>query len=185
MERQSYVDFCAIVVGTALALAVSIVFLHFGSVIGLTVETDGPWSPETVVGQIITINLWMLWVQVLSSILGGYVAGRMRMPAVGASVHEREVRDGIHGLSVWAVGTVLVAVAAGFTAAIAALSPEVSATTPAEALELDEKAAIVVAFAMAASALVSAVAAWWAGTKGGEHRDDGVDFSKTISFRKL
>ncbi|HEX7108579.1 MAG TPA: hypothetical protein VF224_05000, partial [Aestuariivirga sp.] len=37
---------------------------------------------------------------------------------------------------------------------------------------------ILLAFMTAASLLISGVAAWWAATTGGKHRDDGVDHSK-------
>jgi hypothetical protein len=38
---------------------------------------------------------------------GGYLAGRMRRRALDASEHESDVRDGTHGLLVWALGTLL------------------------------------------------------------------------------
>jgi hypothetical protein len=46
--------------------------------------------------------------------LGGYIVGRMRdrLPEGGAT--DREVRDGTHGLLVWAVGTLLTAAIIGF-----------------------------------------------------------------------
>jgi hypothetical protein len=38
---------------------------------------------------------------------GGYLTGRMRRRAFDATPHESDVRDGTHGLLVWALGTLL------------------------------------------------------------------------------
>jgi hypothetical protein len=116
MERQTYVDLPAIIAGTSIALAISIILLHFGSMMGIAITPDAEWNADTAYGQIITICLWGLWVQVLASLIGGYIAGIIRAPAVGSSTHEREMRDGIHGLTVWAFGTVLTAVGAAAVA---------------------------------------------------------------------
>lgn len=186
MENQTNVDLPAIIAGTAVALAISIILLHFGQIIGLAVTPDAEWDPETVSGQVITICLWSLWVQLLASLIGGYIAGRIRAPMIDANPHEREMRDGIHGLSVWAFGTVLIAVGAAIATAVAALSPEATeqAEIAAEILQRNETIATIAAFSTAAGSLVSAVASWWAATKGGEHRDEGTDLSRIVSFRK-
>jgi hypothetical protein len=42
---------------------------------------------------------------------------------------------------------------------------------------------VLMAFITAASLLISAVAGWWAATKGGEHRDDAVDHSRYLHWR--
>lgn len=186
MERQTFVDLPAIIAGTSIALAISIILLHFGSMMGIAITPDAEWNPDTAYGQIITICLWGLWVQVLASLIGGYIAGIIRAPAVGSSTHEREMRDGIHGLTVWAFGTVLAAVGAAVMLAIATLTPEGEAEVrqAAEILDLNESAAIITGFSTASVSLVSAVAAWFAATKGGEHRDEGADLSRYVSFRK-
>jgi hypothetical protein len=185
-HSHSNVDLPAIIAGTAVALAISIILLHFGQIIGFTLTPEEAWDPETVAGQVITICLWGLWVQLLSSLVGGYITGRVRAPVEGASAHEREMRDGIHGLSVWAFGTVSIAIGAAVVAALAATSPEAQeqAELAAEVLQRNETVAVIAAFSTASVSLVSAVASWWAATKGGEHRDDGVDMSRQFSFRK-
>lgn len=187
MEKQtSYVDLPAIIVGTAVALAISIIFLHFGSMLGFSFDSGAQWNPDTAFGQVITICLWGLWIQVLASLIGGYIAGRMRVPVAGSNAHEREMRDGIHGLSVWAFGTVLTAIGAALLIAITTLTPsgEAEVQRAAEILELNDSAAVVTGFSTAAVSLVSAVAAWFAATKGGDHRDEGTDLSRIVSFRK-
>ncbi|KRE11721.1 hypothetical protein ASE66_24750 [Bosea sp. Root483D1] len=55
-----------------------------------------------------------------ASAAGGYLSGRMRRPAAEESMHERHVRDGAHGLVVWAIGELLIAgLAASSVAGIA------------------------------------------------------------------
>lgn len=186
MERQTFVDLPAIIAGTAIALAISIILLHFGSMMGLALAPDAELNADTAYGQVITICLWGLWVQVLASLIGGYIAGIIRAPAVGSSTHEREMRDGIHGLTVWAFGTVLAAIGAAVMIAMAALTPEGEAQIgrAASILDINETAAVITGFSTAAVSLVSAVAAWFAATKGGEHRDEGTDLSRYVSFRK-
>jgi hypothetical protein len=181
-----YVDLPAIIAGTILALAISVILAHFGSSVGLAYTTEAEWDQDTAIGKLVAMGLWLLWVQVLASLAGGYVAGRMRQSVPGAREHEREMRDGIHGILVWAAGTVAVVVGVAMASALAAAvttDPE-AAERAEEVLDMQRNAGVIVAFATAAASLVSGVAAWWAATLGGEHRDQGVDHSRYVSFRR-
>jgi hypothetical protein len=112
--RGGYVDWAAIFAGTALAVALSLVLLTFGSAIGLSVVSFEPREGASLFWLGIVSGLWFIWVAITSFGAGGYLAGRMRRPAPGASVDEVEVRDGAHGLLVWAVATIFgAALAAG------------------------------------------------------------------------
>ena len=106
---RSYLDWPAIFGGIVLASAISIVLLAFGSGLGLSV---GDFSSKgAAFGTGVAAAIWFLWVEISSFMAGAYLAGRLRMPVVAKSVHETEVRDGSHGLVVWAgcvvLGTVL------------------------------------------------------------------------------
>lgn len=185
-SSSSYVDLPAIIAGTILALAISLVFLQFGSAIGLSISAKTEWEEGSAFGRMLATGLWILWIQILASLAGGYLAGRMRRPVAGGAEHEREMRDGMHGLLVWASGTIAVAVGAAIAAALASLAPETAAAAErTEALiRLEENAAIIIAFTAAATSFISAVAAWWAATMGGEHRDNAIDHSRYVSFRR-
>lgn len=112
--RSSYVDWGAIFAGTAVALALSAVLLTFGSAIGLSAVSFEPGEGASLFWVGIASGLWFIWVAVTSFGAGGYVAGRLRRRVDGAGIDEIEVRDGTHGLVVWAVGTILgVMMAAG------------------------------------------------------------------------
>lgn len=108
-EHGSYVDWPAIIAGAIIASAVSFLFLAFGSAIGLSLteplgRTDAPlfWGA-------IAIGLWIVWVQVSAFLAGGYVTGRLRRRHFTGNEHEVDVRDGLHGLLVWATGIVIMA----------------------------------------------------------------------------
>jgi hypothetical protein len=105
---HSYVDWCAIALGTVIAAAISIVLLTFGTGVGLSMIS--PYRGEGVSAPMyfVVFGLWLLWVEVSSFMAGGYVAGRMRRRVGDASEHEVDVRDGTHGFGVWAFGIVVV-----------------------------------------------------------------------------
>jgi hypothetical protein len=106
-KPANYVDWSAIAAGAFIAVAISSVFLAFGSAIGLSLTSFKAVNSLSITGLVIAASLWLLWVQVSSFIGGGYVAGRLRRRIGDATPHEVEMRDGSHGLIVWAVGVVL------------------------------------------------------------------------------
>jgi len=119
-----YVDWAAIFAGAVLALAISFVLLTFGSAIGLSVVSFEPQEGASLFWLAVVSGLWFLWVAITSFGAGGYLAGRLRRPAPGASVDEIDVRDGAHGLLVWATGALVGAVlaASGLTGMVGAVS---------------------------------------------------------------
>lgn len=111
-EQGSYVDWPAIIAGAVLASAVSFLFLTFGSAIGLSLTEPFGRTDAPLFWAAIAIALWIVWVQVSAFLAGGYVTGRMRRRHFNANEHEVDVRDGLHGLLVWATGIVIMAVLA-------------------------------------------------------------------------
>ena len=106
----SHIDWPAIFVGALLATSVSLVLNAFGAAIGLSVVS--PFGGDGIGGTatLIAVAIWTIWVLVSSYMAGAYVTGRMRRRAFDASEHESDVRDGVHGLTVWALGVLLSAV---------------------------------------------------------------------------
>lgn len=186
VSSRSYVEWGAVVAGTVLALALSAVLFQFGSAIGLAAAA--PLRGEGYIGSlgVIATGIYLLWVQLLSSLAGGYLAGYVRRPSRESAAGEREMRDGGHGLLSWALATVVMAAVAAAASAIGSVAPDTSAVAELteEAERIQRNSGVIFAFVVAASSVVSAVAAWWAGTQGGENRDEGVDYSRHISFRK-
>ena len=104
VDPAHYVDWCSIAAGAVVASAVSIVLFTFGTAIGLSMVS--PYAGEGVSGAvyIATLGLWTLWVVASSFMAGGYISGRLRRRIGDGTEHEVEVRDGAHGLIVWASG---------------------------------------------------------------------------------
>lgn len=176
----------AIFSGAALSLAVSVVLLQFGAAIGLTATAPLRGEGTIAAWGLIAAGLWLLWVQLLASLAGGYLAGRLRVVSAGSKPHDNEVRDGIAGLLTWAIASVLafiaITIATAFSTYVAIATDSYNAS---ETLSnADQNKALVFAFIAGSTSLLSAAAAWWAGTMGGDHRDQGTDFSKELSFRR-
>jgi len=184
-----YFQWSVILSGVAVALALTVVLTQFGGAIGLT--ADGPLRGEGRIASwgVIAAGIWILWTQLLSSLAGGYVSGYLRIPTPEFLPHENELRDGLHGLTVWAASTVLVFIAiavATFGASFVATQSDSAQASHAVAVvkHTKENAAVIFAFAHGAISLLSGVASWWAATKGGEHRLGAHDHSPVWSFRQ-
>ncbi len=176
----------AIFSGAALSLAVSIVLLQFGAAIGLTADAPLRGEANIAAWGMIAAGLWLLWVQLLASLAGGYLAGRLRVVSAASDPHDNEMRDGMAGLLTWAIASVLafiaIAIAAAFSTYVAIATDSYNAN--ATVSDAEQNKALIFAFVAGSTSLLSAAAAWWAGTMGGDHRDQGTDFSKELSFRR-
>jgi hypothetical protein len=142
-EHHSYVDWPAVIAGIVLASAIALVLLTFGSAIGLSFA-DFQAGPDDAnpVWVAIAAASWLLWVQISSFMAGGYLTGRMRRRFHDASEHESDIRDGSHGLLVWAGALVLGAIIAvgGLGAAVNAVGSAVSTATTAASNVADDAA---------------------------------------------
>ncbi|CAN5342501.1 hypothetical protein BH10PSE8_BH10PSE8_16140 [soil metagenome] len=105
----SYLEWSPIFGGAVLSAAISTIMAAFGSAIGLSLVSAETSRSTSMIALAIAAALWALWVTVSACGAGGYLAGRMRKPLAESSSHERGIRDGAHGLVVWAVGALLVA----------------------------------------------------------------------------
>src|SRR5690606_3646316 len=134
-ESASYVDWSAIIAGILFASAISLLFIAFGSAIRLNLVgfNARDAAPGLLIGVAAASRL--LWVQVSSLMAGGYLAGRLRRRHFDATEDESDVRDGAHGLIVWAGATVLGAMIAlgGVGAAVSVAGSALSTATTATA----------------------------------------------------
>jgi hypothetical protein len=97
----------AIVAGAVASAALTFVVLSFGAGLGLSVVS--PWGNAGVSATTFKIGtgLFLIVIAMLSSSIGGYVAGRLRTK--WTAVHSDEVyfRDTAHGFLSWALATVV------------------------------------------------------------------------------
>ena len=140
-DQSSYVDWPAIIAGIVLACAISLVLISFGSAVGLNFLDFGynqsATASPTFVG--IAAASWFLWVQISSFMAGGYLTGRLRRRYFDASEEESDLRDGAHGLLVWAGAAILGAMIAvgGIGAAASAVGSAAATLTTAAATTAD------------------------------------------------
>ena len=101
----SYVEWGAIFAGALAASAISFVLLTAGASIGLSLIS--PYQSESYGKVAASIAVfWSVAVPILSFLVGGYIAGRMRSAWADATSDEVQFRDGMHGLLVWALSIV-------------------------------------------------------------------------------
>ena len=107
--HSSGVSWAAVMGGAFVAAALSLILLALGA--GLGLSSVSPWS--NVGASASTIGtaaiVWLILIQVISSSMGGYLAGRLRTK--WANIHTDEVyfRDTAHGFLAWAVALVVTA----------------------------------------------------------------------------
>ena len=134
-DTASYVDWPAIFAGIVLATGISLVLLTFGSAIGLSMTDFRAGADVAPIWIALAAALWLLWVQISSLMAGGYLTGRLRKRHADATEDEVDVRDGAHGLLVWAGALVvggMIAVS-GIGAAASAIGSAASTLTNAAA----------------------------------------------------
>lgn len=138
-DNGSYVDWPAILAGTVLATAISFLLLTFGSAIGLSMTSAYEGMGASMFWFAIVAALWLLWVQLSSFFAGGYLAGRMRKRHGDATEYESDIRDGSHGLIVWALGVLVGAFIAfsGISGALSAASTAIGAAGSTAAAAID------------------------------------------------
>jgi hypothetical protein len=103
------VSWGAVIAGAVGATALSLILILLGTGLGLAVVS--PWAHDGLSAEAVSISgiVWITVVQLLASVLGGYLAGRLRSRWI--TVHTKEVyfRDTAHGFLAWSVGTLLMA----------------------------------------------------------------------------
>jgi hypothetical protein len=107
----------AILAGGVATAALTFVVLSLGVGLGLSVVS--PWGNSGVSATTVKIGtgLYLIVVAMLSSSIGGYLAGRLRTRSIGAHTNEVYFRDTAHGFLSWAfamlLGFVVLATPAG------------------------------------------------------------------------
>jgi hypothetical protein len=104
------VSWPAVAAGAVVSCALTIVLIAFG--IGLGLSVVSPWSGAGVSASTFKIGtgLYLIVIAMLSSSIGGYIAGRLRTRWTGVHSDEVYFRDTAHGFVAWAFASILGAV---------------------------------------------------------------------------
>lgn len=103
----SAVSWPAIIAGAVVAMALTLLLLALGAGLGFSVSS--PWASNgtiTTTKAATVSGIFMAVTAVMSSALGGYIAGRLRTRWAGTNIDEVYFRDTAHGFVAWAVATV-------------------------------------------------------------------------------
>ena len=107
--NSSGVSWAAVIAGGLVTAALSLILLALGT--GLGLSSVSLWSNVGMSSSMIgtAAILWLILIQIMSSSMGGYLAGRLRTK--WANVHTDEVyfRDTAHGFLAWALALVITA----------------------------------------------------------------------------
>jgi hypothetical protein len=120
------------IIGGALAAAALATVLHsFAAAIGLAVSSTAPTWRDSSVALWILSGIYLVLVALAAYGLGGYMAGWIRSWSAVAD-DDADTTNGIHGLLVWAIATLLTAVMLGATVLTASqlAAPSGSSTGP-------------------------------------------------------
>jgi heme/copper-type cytochrome/quinol oxidase subunit 2 len=105
--EASAVSWGAIIAGAIAAAILSLILLLLGT--GFGFSAISPWSGEGISATTfgVTTVLWVTFVSLAASALGGYLAGRLRSRWTTTHVDEIYFRDTAHGFLAWAVSTLI------------------------------------------------------------------------------
>ena len=138
-----YLGWSPAVAGALIATALSAVLIAFGTAVGLGVASSAPTWRDTSVALWLLSGLYLILVALVSFGFGGYVAGRIRTGLPAARSDDIEYRDGLHGLTAWAIAvvmTVLLSALVGSSTLArspSAQAPSANAAEPMLSYELD------------------------------------------------
>jgi len=101
------VSWPAIFAGAVVSCALTLVLLTLGVALGAT--SVSPWSGSGVSATTFKIatGIYLIVIAMISSSIGGYIAGRLRTRWVGVHTDEVYFRDTAHGFITWAFASVL------------------------------------------------------------------------------
>jgi hypothetical protein len=106
----SGVSWAAVLAGAVASLALTLVLLSLGAGLGFSVVS--PWANSGVSATSFEIGtgLYFIVMAMISSAVGGYLAGRLRNRWMGVQSSEVLFRDTAHGFLAWALASVLGAI---------------------------------------------------------------------------
>jgi hypothetical protein len=101
------VSWPAVGAGAVASLALTLALLSFGAGVGFSVVS--PWGNSGISSNAFEVGtgLYFIVMAMISSAIGGYLAGRLRTKWLGVQTTEVHFRDTAHGFLAWAAASVL------------------------------------------------------------------------------
>jgi hypothetical protein len=111
VDAQSGVSWAAVAAGAVATAALTLLLVAFGAGLGLSAVS--PWSDSGISASTFKVGtgIYLIIVGVMSSAVGGYLAGRLRTKWAGVHSNEVFFRDTAHGFLAWAFATLISATA--------------------------------------------------------------------------
>src|SRR5258708_29214328 len=104
----SAIYWAAILGGAVAAAAVTVVLVIVGSGFGLAWVSPIEARNPSVLTFALGAAIWLIVVQWIAALIGGFITGRLRVRWAGLHTHEVFFRDTAHGFLTWALSTLLV-----------------------------------------------------------------------------
>jgi hypothetical protein len=129
--RADFLHWSAVIAGALVASAFSLVLITFGTSLGLSVASTAPTWRDTSPILALASGLYLVVTAIVSFGFGGYVAGRLRR-SWQTPLHRDlvEFRDGVHGLTAWALAVAITALIAAVIAGAVASRTAAPVSTP-------------------------------------------------------
>ncbi|QOZ38101.1 hypothetical protein [Bradyrhizobium sp. CCBAU 53421] len=128
--------------GALAAAALSVILIGFGTAVGLGVSSSSPSWRDASSALALLSGLYLILQALVSFGVGGYIAGRAQRMIGATSADEIEGRDGLHGLTAWALAIIVsaaIVALVGLSAArpLVQSRPSATAAEPLLSAELD------------------------------------------------
>jgi hypothetical protein len=133
VDAQSGVSWAAVAAGAVATAALTLLLVTFGA--GMGFSAVSPWSDSGVSASTFSLatGIYLVIIGVMSSAVGGYLAGRLRTKWVGVHGNEVFFRDTAHGFLAWAFAALISATALATTTAYLANGAGATAGASAQA----------------------------------------------------
>src|ERR1700679_2304163 len=107
VDAQPAVSWPAVAAGAVAAAALTLLLVAFGA--GMGFSAVSPWSDSGVSAGTFSVvtGIYLVLVGIMSSAVGGYIAGRLRSKWTGIHTNEVFFRDTAHGFLAWAFATLI------------------------------------------------------------------------------
>jgi hypothetical protein len=105
-DTVSNIQWSVIIAGAIGASALAFVLHTFAGAIGVSLSSTAPTWRDASVALVLLSGLYLVLTALASYSFGAYLAARLRAPVAGTT-DDTEFRDGMHGLIVWALATLL------------------------------------------------------------------------------